>query len=84
MPFEVVIWSVHSMKLVKQSGFLSWKSEKEYMNTMRLLGGSLEVTENFFTIFERMVCHLYGITEESDINNTRYKKLCRATTLKPR
>ena len=84
MPFEVVIRSVHSMKLVKQSGFLSWKSEKEYMNAMRLLGGSLEVTENFFTIFERLVCHLYGITEESDINNARYKEFCRAKTLEPR
>ena len=54
------------------------------MNAMRLLGGSLEVTENFFTIFERLVCHLYGITEESDINNARYKEFCRAKTLEPR
>ena len=53
------------------------------MNAMRLLGESLEVIENLFAIIERMVCHLYGMPEESGINSARYKKFCRAKTPKP-
>ena len=48
------------------------------MNAMILLGESVEVTESLFAIVERMVCHLYGMPEESDANNARYKKFCRA------
>ena len=47
------------------------------MNAMILLGESVEVTESLFAIVERMVCHLYGMPEESDANSARYK-FCRA------
>ena len=53
------------------------------MNVMRLFGESLEVTESLFTTIERMVCHLYGMLEESDINSARYKQFCRAKTPEP-
>ena len=43
------------------------EKREEYMNAMRLFGESLEVTESLFTIIERMVCHLYGMPEESDV-----------------
>ena len=44
---------------------------------------SLEATENLFAIMERMICHLYGMPEESDINSSRYKKFCRAKIPEP-
>ena len=50
------------------------------MNAMRVLGDSLEATESLFTIVERMVCHLYGMPEESDVNSAMYKKFCMAKT----
>ena len=59
------------------------EKQEEYMNAMRLLGESLEVTENLFAVIERMVCNLYGMPEESDINIASYKKVCRAKTPEP-
>ena len=59
------------------------EKREEYMNAMRLLGESSEVTESLFAIIERMVCHLYGMPEESDINSARYKKFCRAKKSEP-
>ena len=59
------------------------EKREEYMNAMRLLGESLEVTEILFAIIERMLCHLYGMPEESDINSARNKKFCRAKTPEP-
>ena len=53
------------------------------MNAMRLLGKSLEVTESLFAITERMVCNLYSMHEESDINSARDKKFRRAKTPEP-
>ena len=59
------------------------EKREEYMNAMRLLGESLEVTESLFATIEKMVCHLYGMSEESDINSARCKKFCRAKTPEP-
>ena len=59
------------------------EKQEEYMNAMRLLGESLEVTESLFAVIERMVCNLYGMPEESDINIASYKKVCRAKTPEP-
>ena len=53
------------------------------MNAMRILGESLEVTESLFITIEGMVCHLYGMPEESDINSARHKKFCRVKTPEP-
>ena len=59
------------------------EKREEYMNAMRLLGESLEVTESLFATIEKMVCHLYGMSEESDINSAGCKKFCRAKTPEP-
>ena len=59
------------------------EKREEYMNAVKLLGESVEVTEILFAIVERTVCHLYGMPEESDVNSARYKKFCRAKTPKP-
>ena len=67
----------------KAKSLSTLEKREECMNAMRLLGETLEVTEGLFAITERMVCHLYGMPEESDLNSARYKKFCRAKTPEP-
>ena len=67
----------------KAKSLSTLEKREECMNAMRLLGETLEVTEGLFAIIERMVCHLYGMPEESDLNSARYKKFCRAKTPEP-
>ena len=47
------------------------------MDTLRLLGETLEVDGSVFNTIERLVCHLYGMQTEHEINNARYKKFSR-------
>ena len=76
--------SVNAFNGIGKAKWLSTlEKPEEYMNAMRLLGESLEVTESLFSIIERMVCHLYGMPQESDVNIFSYKKFCRAKTSEP-
>ena len=58
-------------------------NKEEDVEAMRLLGESLQITESLFCTIERMVCHLYGMPEEHDIDNARYKMFCRSKTPEP-
>ena len=87
LPSLHTISGCDSVSAVNGIGKAKWLStlekREEYMHAMRLLGESSEVTESLFAIIERMVCHLYGMPEESDINSARYKKFCRAKKSEP-
>ena len=87
LPSQHAISGCESVSAFNGIGKGKWLStlekREEYMNAVKLLGESVEVTEVLFAIVERTVCHLYGMPEESDINSARYKKFCRAKTPKP-
>ena len=76
--------SVNTFNGIGKAKWLSTlEKPEEYLNAMRLLGESLEVTESLFSIIERMVCHLYGMPHKSDIDIASYKKFCRGKTPEP-
>ena len=76
--------SVSAFHGLGKGKWLSTLSKKEeYVEAMRLLGESLQINENLFCTIERMVCHLYGMPEEHDIDNARYKIFCRSKTPEP-
>ena len=87
LPSQHAISGCDSVSAFNGIGKAKWLStlekREEYMNSVKLLGESVEVTEILFAIVERTVCHLYGMPEESDINSARYKKFCRAKTPNP-
>ena len=37
-----------------------------------------------FCAIEQMICHLYGMPEEVEVNNVRYKRFCKNKTPEPR
>ena len=75
LPSQHAISGCDSVSAFNGIGKGKWLStlekREEYMNAVKLLGESVEVTEVLFAIVERTVCHLYGMPEESDINSAR-------------
>ena len=59
------------------------EKKEEYLCALDNLGESLEVSENLFANIEHLVCHLYGMPNEVDVNNGRYKTFCKSKTPEP-
>ena len=49
----------------------------EYMLAIQALGENIDLDENTTSTIEKLFCHLYGMPEEDEINNARYRKFCR-------
>lgn len=59
------------------------QKKEEYVNSISQLGDRLSVTEDVLATTEKMVCHLYGMPGETNINEVRYKKFCKEKTPEP-
>ena len=59
------------------------EKKEEYLDAMRLLGETLTISNSLFQTIQAMICHLYGMPEETDVNKVWYKRFRKASTPEP-
>ena len=49
----------------------------EYIFAIQVLGEDIVVDKSTTDVIEKLFCHLYGMPEENEINDARYRKFCK-------
>ena len=57
--------------------------KEEYLQSVSQLGDSIRINADVFQKIEKCFCHLYGMPDETNINETSYRKFRMENTPKP-
>ena len=52
------------------------QKKEEYLQSVSQLGDTIRINADVFQKIEKLFCHLYGMPDETNINETRYRKFC--------
>ena len=77
----------NSVSAVNGKGKAKWLStvqkKEEYLQIVSELGDTIRINEDVSQKIEQLFCHLFGKSDETNINKTRFRKICMENTLKP-
>ena len=77
----------NSVSAVNGKGKAKWLStvqkKEEYLQSVSQLRNTIRINADVFQKTENLFCHLFGIPDETNINETRYRKFCMDDTPEP-
>ena len=80
LPALHAISGCNSVSAANGKGKEKWLStvqkKEEYLQSVSQLGDTIRINEDVFQKIENMFCHLYRMPDETNINETRYRKFC--------
>ena len=81
LPSLHVLSGCDSVSAINGIGKEKWlktvtKSDK-YIFAIQALGEDIVVDKSTTNVIEKLFCHLYGMPEENEINDARYRKFCK-------
>ena len=76
-----------SVSAVNGKGKAKWLStvqkKEQYLQNVSQLGDTIRINADVFQKMEKLFFHLYGMPDETNINETRYRKFCMENIQKP-
>ena len=87
LPALYSVSGCNSVSAANGKGKAKWLStvqkKEEYLQSVSQLRNTIRINADVFQKTENLFCHLFGIPDETNINETRYRKFCMDDTPEP-